>query len=231
MDRSYLRLSTWAAAVLIAGILASTAVHADTSKQALDRCVQSKDLKAKVRFCTLIIEDPNFDKLDGTVRALIFKSRGDGYFLRHEYARAIADYDGAISLDGQNSSYWNNRASALYEQAVDLDDQKKPDDAKRNLDKALADTEQALALDPKNANAHYNRGLALHRKSDFKGAIAAHTEAIRLRPNYAEAYFARGQSYGASRNNKEAIADFRAVLRLNPRHKEARELIELLKDF
>jgi tetratricopeptide (TPR) repeat protein len=68
-----------------------------------------------------------------------YKGRGDAYFKKHDYDRAIADYGDAIRLLPKYAAASNNRGLAYYNM--------------RDYDLAIADFDEAIRLDPKDAVA------------------------------------------------------------------------------
>ena len=85
-------------------------------------------------------------------------NRGDVYAQKHDYNRAIADYNEAIRLDPQNARTYAARGLA--------------DIMKRDYDRAIADFSEAIRLGPKNARAYATRGHAYNMKGDHDSALA-----------------------------------------------------------
>ena len=133
--------------------------------------------------------------------------RGDFWYDKKEYDRAIADYDQAIRLDPKYTWAYNNRGRAWYD--------------KGEYDRAIADYDQAIRLDPKYTWAYNNRGRAWYDKGEYDKAIADYGEAIRIDPKYHEAYHNRGNAWKAKQEYGMAIADLGEAVRLRPKEAEA----------
>jgi tetratricopeptide (TPR) repeat protein len=98
----------------------------------------------------------------------MLNERGNVYFTKGKYDRAIQDYDQAIRLDPRNSLAFGNRAAAYGE--------------KGEYDRAFQDFDQAIRLDPNYAEAFYNRGSVELNIGDYNRAIRDFDQAIRLKP-------------------------------------------------
>lgn len=105
---------------------------------------------------------------------LAYIERGILWNDRHEYDRAIADFDRALRIDSSDAPTFHNRGFAWL--------------SKREFGKALADFDAAIRLDPRYAFAYNNRGVARWYRRDYAGSRADFDEAVRLDPNYAEAF-------------------------------------------
>jgi tetratricopeptide (TPR) repeat protein len=101
--------------------------------------------------------------------ALVFWDRGNAYYAKKDYDRAIADYGEAIRLDNIAKAF-DNRGRAY--------------DDKKDYDRAIADCSEAIRLDPNFAMAFNNRGNAYNDKNDYDRAIAdynfAYCEGFRM---------------------------------------------------
>ena len=133
----------------------------------------------------------------GSIRRIrrAYNNRGNIWFHRGDFDRAIADYNQAIQLDPKYGVAYTNRGSALG--------------SKGNFDRAIADFDQAIQLDPKDADAYYSRGRAWSGKGDLDRAIADYNQAIQLNPKYGNAYVNRGSAWGNKGDLDRAIADYR----------------------
>jgi tetratricopeptide (TPR) repeat protein len=128
--------------------------------------------------------------------------RGNVYYHKGDYNRAIADYGQAIQLKPDNAAAYYNRGVAYYH--------------KSDTDRAIADFDQAIQLKPDDAEAYVNRGVAYDDKGDTDRAITDYDQAIQLKPDFAEAYNNRGNAYVDKGDYDRAIADFDKVIQLKP---------------
>ena len=79
--------------------------------------------------------------------ASAYKRRGDCYDDKHDYDRAIADYDALIRLQPKCAQAYNNRGAAREHQG--------------DLNRAVEDFTQAIRLDPKLTQAYSNRASVI----------------------------------------------------------------------
>ena len=102
---------------------------------------------------------------------MAYLNRGNAWYAKKEYDKAIADYDEAIRLDPKHAMAYNSRGNAWH--------------AKKEYDKAIADYDEAIRLDPKHAVAYNGRAWlwatcpdAKYR--DGKQAVESATRACEL---------------------------------------------------
>lgn len=167
-------------------------------------------------------------------------NRGNGYYAKLDYDRAIADYSEAIRLNSKYPSAFNNRGNAYkakgdldraladYNEAIRLDrkhanaygNRANVYKARGDLDRALTDYDAALRIRP-GANDYNNRGNTYFDKKDYDRAIADYSDALRTDPKYTNALFNRGRAYYAKKDYARAIADYSEVLRIDPKYTSA----------
>jgi tetratricopeptide (TPR) repeat protein len=103
--------------------------------------------------------------------AQAYIDRGNAFYNKRDYDRAIADYTQAIQLDPKLVKGYINRGLVFAN--------------KGDNDRAIADLNQATQLDPKSALAYINRGNSFINKGDTDSAIADFNQAIQLDPKSA----------------------------------------------
>jgi lipoprotein NlpI len=215
-----------------AGVLVLFMIFSSLPAASADDCTNSSGDVA-IAACSDRISSGKFK---GHSQAANYYNRGIEYNNKGDTARAIADYNQAISLDPKLASAYNNRgniyqrkgdydrAIADYNQTISLDP--KFTNAYNNrgniyyykgdYDRAIADYNQAISLNPKLASAYDNRGSAFNDKSDYERAIADYNQAISLDPKFATAYRNRASAYRRSGDNDRAIADYSQAISLDP---------------
>jgi tetratricopeptide (TPR) repeat protein len=162
MRRNLLAILTITATAL----LATPAAGEDTAPAAWAAACSGNDPDAKIAGCTQFIQLG--EKLPAKIRTKAYNNRCLAYFLKQDYARAIADCDQAIQLDPENSNAYHNRGVALF--------------SKGESSRAIADFNEAIRLNPQMVNAYLNRAKAYHDKGQYERALADVDEAIWLDP-------------------------------------------------
>lgn len=174
-------------------------------------------------------------------------AKGNNFSLTKDYARALAAYDRAISLDSKLAEAYNNRGIIKYElgqfseaindysSAINL----KPNyvDALNNrgntyaalkqFQNAINDLQAALKLNDKSVAIHNNLGNVYLSQKNFDKAIGEYTRAIQLNPNLAEAYYNRAVAYYGKGDLSNAMLDMNKASMLNPND----HATKVLKDF
>jgi tetratricopeptide (TPR) repeat protein len=203
MRPEFLRLEFSWIAVVAGLVLLSPAAHAQPSPQ-WQSCTGSSgaDWDQQIRSCSALIESGR-----ETPRRLaaIYDYRGIAYANKHDYARAIADFNEAIRLEPTSAYAYGNRGNAYND--------------KGDHERAIADLNEAIRLDPKFADAFNNRCWARFLMDrDLDRALADCTESLRLSPsNPANTINTRGAVEFKLGAFDRAIADFSAAIALNPK--------------
>lgn len=143
------------------------------------KCIQESqrgDLDLAIQLCTRAIESGQLSDAD---RAITFNNRGNTYFGKRDYTRAIQDYDQAIRIRPNYPEAFNNRGYVYYH--------------KQDYDRAIENYDQALKLNPKYVKAFNNRGGAYDEKRQYEQAVADYAAAARI-----DAKVARYRSMGLS---------------------------------
>ncbi|MCX8197012.1 MAG: tetratricopeptide repeat protein [Candidatus Micrarchaeota archaeon] len=149
--------------------------------------------------------------------ARTYYHRGNTYYEKEDYEKAIEAYSTAIILNPTFSEAYFNRGLCHYNL--------------KNFDKAIADYTKAAELDPKNPVIYNNRGDAYYRKQDFNAAIEDYDRALAINPKYLKAYYNRGLAYACLQDYEKAVEDFTEVIKLNPNFAEAYHVRGLAYDF
>ncbi len=157
-----------------------------------------------------------------------YDNRGLAYYLNHDYARAIDDFNAAISRDASNADSYNDRGLAYaasgdharamedYNRAIALNPGFAGACNNRGLDyysqgdyaRAMSDFERAISLLPSGAEAYYNRGNVLQSKGEYAAAVADYSRALSLNPDFAKAWYSQGCVYQAMNDLGRALACF-----------------------
>jgi tetratricopeptide (TPR) repeat protein len=170
----------------------------------LKACDQSVDWDRKVTGCTKLLAEPRFPP---TALSTIYAARGTGWAAKHDFARAIVDFDESLRLNPKNSVALINRGAAWL--------------LRGETDKAIADLDVAITLDPKNPAIYSSRGAMWRQLRQFDKSIADLTEAIRLEPKESQAYNNRALTWKDAGDYDRAIADLNEATRLNPAEPKA----------
>src|SRR5262249_42421988 len=118
-------------------------------------------------------------------------------------AEAVAGYDRALDLGGEDAEILSSRGIALWEMG--------------EPDQALASFDRALALDPKNVEAWNNRGNLLARAGIADEALVSYDKALALKPDHVQALRNRaGLLWDALGRYDDAVRDFETVMALDP---------------
>jgi tetratricopeptide (TPR) repeat protein len=170
----------------------------------LNNC-QSGDPDTRITGCTAVIDSGLLTTLLTSEKlSVIYNNRGTAYVGKHDYDRAIQDFNEAIRLN-QNYSYtYRERGIAYY--------------SKDDYDRAIQDYNVAIRLNPNDGSAYFRRGDAYEGKEDHDRAIQDFNDAIRLKPNFESAYSSRGNAYSGKDDYDRAIQDYDQAIRLNPKY-------------
>jgi lipoprotein NlpI len=213
--------------------LGATMVALGQSRQENQNNCQSVDPDAKIAGCTALLKA---DQETTKNRAVIYGSRGVGYYSKGDYDRAIQDTDQAIRLNPNEPSFYYtsglaykkkgnfDRAIQDFDEAIRLNptferayyDRGNAYIDKEEYDRAIQDLNRAIQLNPNNANNYNNRGVAYTRKGDYGRAIQDYNQAIHLNSSDTAAYLNRGIAYFAQSNLTAAIADFEHTISAAP---------------
>ena len=134
-----------------------------------------------------------------------FGWKGGAHYDAGEFEEAIADYTMALTIGGDNSTFYNNRAVAH--------------NGLEEYDLGLADLNKAIEIDNRNAMAYANRCSTHIHRDNYSDAMIDCNEAIALNSSRNASMFAyvdRGRIYMAALFPRYLIAadDFTAAIRL-----------------
>lgn len=151
--------------MLVAGFLAAPA-HAGPAED----CNQVHNPDRQLRGCTAYIK---LGQGGPQNLATAYLNRANVFAQRARYERALADFDAAIALDGQNPLIPYNRGNAYFDT--------------RQYELAIVDYSRAIALDERFSVAYLNRGLAREAAGDTVAAAADYRRALALDPSASNA--------------------------------------------
>jgi tetratricopeptide (TPR) repeat protein len=160
------------AGVVLIGMLVGAAAAGD-----LDICSDESGDVA-IEACTRVIASGTAAKDD---LAQAYTNRGQEYYLKDDYDRAIADATRAIEIAGRSVHVaYSNRANAWA--------------AKGDSARAIADYARALKIDPRFPAAYTGRGMQREKLGDIRGALTDFRAALALPPSYDDGDWAHQQA-------------------------------------
>jgi tetratricopeptide (TPR) repeat protein len=174
-------------------------------------------------------------------RADLYVSRGDLYFLIHDFDRAEEDYTRAISLDKDLDAAYYGRGMTLGRQGfikegiadLSIFIDRNPDSSlaytKRGVryiwlgdrDNAFKDLSKAIQLDPNNAEAHDDLGVVLAQKGEYDKAFKHFHTTVRLDPTYQKAYHNLAMAYFITDDDSRALLAVNNSLKLAPEYRDS----------
>lgn len=166
------RLPGLAAALLLACVLpAAAGIEEDN-----DACFRESG-EAAIAACNRVIDAP-----EASTAQLVdaYTNRGQEYYIKQDYPRAIADFSKAIELDPQAILAHGNRANARS--------------VTGETDGAIADYTRAIELDPGYTAAYTGRGLEYEKRGDKELAIADFKKAISVPQKYQDGKWAHDRA-------------------------------------
>jgi len=188
-------------------------------------------------------------------KAELYVTRGDIYFLLHEFESAEEDYNMAIELDENLDAAYYGRGMALgrmgfvKEGIADLSVfiSRHPESSlaytKRGVryiwlgdsDNAQKDLSKAVKLDSSNAEAHDDLGVVLAQKGEYAKALNHFHITINLDPSYQKAFHNLAMAYFITGNDNEALLYVNHSLRLAPEYRDSlllkSKILEAMGEF
>ena len=114
-------------------------------------------------------------------------------------------------------AWTHNRLGELYaEQAADLAERDRREQAAEHDAKAMEEFQAAVAANPDYWKALHNRGVSYALQHKFDEAIADFTRVVKLKPQYTNAWFNRGEIYFDLGRYEEAVSDYTQALQHKP---------------
>lgn len=216
-----------ATVVLLAAVLAFPAGPAQGDP--LAQCTQARLGEVRVKACSEVIAGADYTPGQ---KALAHRNRGLARNDAGARDEAIADFDAALRLGGDDGAAYAGRAHARLAKGeskaaiADFDVALRLQPTSVALliarghahlvvddpDRALEDFSEAIRLNPRSASAYNNRGLAYRRTGNYARAIEDYTTAIAINPLYALAYNNRGYAHEAEGRYAEAVKDYDSAL-------------------
>ena len=180
----------------------------------------------------------NAGGLAGKDLAMALTVRGNGYFRKRDYKKAVADFGAAYEADPDNLAALNSRGwtyerigqddSALADYNFVLQKRFNYGGAYHNrgtlylrrgaLQSALDDFSSAVKYAPNLYIAHANRGRVLAMTRDFDGALSEFAGAVQIDPNAPQAVVYRCAAYVDMRRFDDALTDCNAVIAKVPNY-------------
>jgi len=187
------------------------------------------------------IDDLNLKIEKSPNEAELYVSRGDVYFLIHEFDSAEEDYSKAISInDDLDAAYYGRgmtlgRQGFIKEGIADLSIfiKRNPDSSlaytKRGVryiwlgdkENAFKDLSKAIELDPDNAEAHDDLGVVLAQKGEFGKAIEHFRMTVKLDPTYQKGYHNLAMAFFITDNDSSALISVNNSLKLSPNSRDS----------
>lgn len=130
-----------------------------------------------------------------------FFNEGKRLYEIQNYTDAIKQFDHAIKLNDEESTYYYFRGYAYYNKGENK--------------KALKNFDRAIWLNPKYEEAYFERGNIYFDAKNFEMQIKNYDKAIELNPKSGKYYFWRGYAklYGL-KNKDAACLDFKKAIEM-----------------
>jgi Flp pilus assembly protein TadD len=148
---------------------------------------------------------------------LLYYSRGIAYDRSHDWQKAQADFERALTLAPDQPAVLNYLG---YSWA----------DADKNLPQAKQMIDKAIAQRPNDGAIIDSLGWVLLREGDTKAAVATLEHAVELEPQDSTINGHLGDAYWAAGRRLEATYQWRRALSLNPEPADAAKLEAKLND-
>jgi tetratricopeptide (TPR) repeat protein len=174
-------------------------------------------------------------------QARLYVERGNAYFHKHEFDKAVADFSKALELDeGMDIAYFGRglalgRLGEIDSGILDLSEyiRRHPNSSlaytKRGVrylwlgeeDSAERDLSKAIQLDSRNAEAHDDLGVILARRGHYSEAISHFVQTVQLDSSYQKGYHNLAMAYYLSGDDRRALTAVNQALRLSPQKRDS----------
>lgn len=154
-----------------------------------------------------------------------YLARGDAWFKLHEFEKAVADYDQALTINKDTSAAWFGRGMAYGRMGqIDKGIADLGEFIKRNPTSSLAytkrgvrylwkgdrvnaekDLRKAILLDPANAEAHDDLGVIHAQRGELPQAIKHFSKTISIDPSYQKGHHNLAMAYHLSGEHSKAM--------------------------
>ncbi|HJX83964.1 MAG TPA: tetratricopeptide repeat protein [Candidatus Angelobacter sp.] len=196
------------------GILLARSAPTQGAEENSRHC-NSLDPDIRISGCTAVIRSNQ----KSYNRALAFFNRGTAYFQKHQFDRAVSDFNDVIRLTPDFAPAFDFRARTY--------------DALEKYDYAIEDYDHAIKLSPNSVNSIVGRGTTYHLKHEYDRAIQDYKEALRLQPENPSAHNNLADVYATAddqqyRDPVEALKHAEKAVELDPTARHLDTLAEAL---
>lgn len=166
----------------------------------------------------------------------VYNYRGRAYYALNETAKALADFERAITMDPTKGVFYANRglvysrlgeievAIADYSRSIELAPEYHMAYYDRAIDyaalgeyqKAFDDYSRSIQLNPSHANSYNNRAAIYVKYEMFEEAIDDHTKALALQPHNGRFYMNRASTYLDAKSYELGLVDINRAIELAP---------------
>ena len=150
--------------------------------------------------------DPELDALTASIandpkNASLYYQRGQKYYDKATYDKAILDVTHALSIDSLNPDYYHLLSDAYLDYY--------------NSKEALAAMRKVLSLYPERIPSLLKLAELKFILEDYDGSILTINEIVRLDPQNAEGFFMLGMNFKALNDKERALNSFQTAVEMN----------------
>lgn len=176
------------------------AYGAETTPAAVQNSYMTKEQFTEYNLWTNYINDYPND-------AFGYFNRANIQYSAQDYKRAIADYDKAINLDGNNADIFLKRGNCHF--------------VLKENSQALLDYTSAARINPKMGEAYFNIGRVYYEQNDFEKAAAFMRKGVAYTDDRQDYFYELGRAEYKTGKFDEAYNDFTAALSFDPNNTDA----------